>query len=84
MKHLIAALLVTPVIVSTQPTNFSCPSGQFFVVGCLDSIDQFETPTVSTQPATSVILKSRTSPDCYRITVSPNGTLGTQWTVCPQ
>lgn len=38
---------------------------------------------VSTGPVANVILHSQTTPDCYQLIVTPNGTLGTQWTQCP-
>lgn len=39
---------------------------------------------ISTGPVSNVILKSPTTPDCYTLTVTPNGTIGTKWTKCPQ
>lgn len=40
-------------------------------------------PLISTGPATFVVLKSSTSADCYKLNVTPNGTLKTEWTKCP-
>lgn len=39
---------------------------------------------LSTGTVSNVILKSPNSPDCYQLTVSPNGTIGTKWVLCPK
>lgn len=39
-------------------------------------------PVVTSTQTVPVILKSATTNDCYRLTVAPNGTLGTVWVPC--
>ena len=60
-------------------------SAFWLIGGPFDYDVEVATPSVvvSTAPAQNVILKSPTTPDCYQITVTPNGTLGTKWVKCP-
>lgn len=88
MKHFLFA-----VVLSTAPF---CSEGQFWAVGCLDSITQLSTPTVSqvaysTGPlsniVSNVVLCSSTTapvPDCYKLLISPNGTISSKWVPKPQ
>lgn len=39
---------------------------------------------ISSGVVSNVILKSPNTPDCYQLTVTPNGTIGTKWAQCPK
>lgn len=91
MKNFRQILLA--VVLSSAP--FCNPDGKFWAVGPLDSLEQMTTVQTVVAPSTgplsnivsNVVICSSTSasiPDCYRITVTPNGTLGTRWVTKPQ
>lgn len=80
MKHII---LLLAVLISTDTF---VPQAYWAIFGPLE----VSTETtggfigISTGPVSNVILHSPTTPDCYRIVVTPNGTLKTEWVVCPR
>jgi len=51
--------------------------------GPLDGISTM-TPSGLGIPVSNVVLRSPTTPDCYQLSVTPNGTITTKWVPCNQ
>lgn len=82
MKQL---LLVATLTLSSSTVTAPPGSVWWAVFGPLEVSTMTSTSVgLSTGAITNVILKSATTPDCYILTVTPNGTIGTKWIQCPK